>query len=276
MSVDQRTISLMKKLIPLLIICLWLAIRDSSAQVLIGPVVGPQVSWVSFDRKESKNLYRQTPVYGFHAGVGLSFRVHKRFFLHSAFLYSTKGKKLEGTQDALLNFRSNYHYIDVPLVYTVEFLHKVGKTKQYKFFFGIGPNVSYWLGGKGYLENTQLSEILVNHIDYKIVYDKADNDYTESQMNVRGANRLQLGLNIAAGFVFEPLGYQKVMLTVRYEAGHSFLSPDEPGTFRQTNEFKDDLRVRIQGLRVSASYLFDLKTDERKKGKSTINKKKLR
>ena len=269
-------ISSMKKIALLTIVFASFHASDVFAQVLVGPVLGPQVSWVSFDHKESKALYRQTPVYGFHAGLGLSFRVHKRFFLHSAFLYSTKGKKLEGTQDALLNFKSNYHYIDVPLVYTVEFLHKLGKTKQYKFFFGIGPNVSYWLGGKGYLENTQLSEILVNHIDYKIVYNRSDNGYNESQMNVNRANRLQLGLNIAAGFVFEPLGYQKIMLTIRYEAGHSFLSPDEPGTFRQTNEFKDDLRVRIQGLRVSTSYLFDLKTDERKKGKSTINKKKLR
>jgi hypothetical protein len=221
-------------------------------------------------------MYNRKPVYGYHAGIGLSFRVHKRFFLHSAFLYSTKGKNLDGKTDELLKFKSRYNYIDVPIVYTVEFLHKVGKTKQYKFFFGIGPNVSYWLGGKGSLENTQLSEVLIDRIDYKIVYDRADNDYTDNQMNINGANRLQLGLNLATGFVFEPLGYQKIMLTIRYEAGHSFLSPAEKGTFRQTNEYKDDLRTRIQGFRLSFSYLIDLKTEDAKKGKSTINKKKLK
>jgi hypothetical protein len=255
---------------------LLLATTTLKAQILIGPVVGPQVSWVSFDNKDNRSLYSRRPVYGFHAGMGLSFRVHKRFFLHTAFLYSTKGKNLEGKQDELLRFKANYRYIDVPMVYTVEFLHKVGRTKQYKFFFGIGPNVSYWLGGKGYLENTQLTEVLVNRIDYKIVFDRDENDYAENEMNVTGANRLQLGLNLMTGISFEPLGYQKIMLTVRYEAGHSFLSTEGKGTFLQTNEYVDDLRTRIQGVRVSFSYLIDLKTEDAKKGKSTINKKKLR
>jgi hypothetical protein len=115
----------------------------------------------------------------------------------------------------------------------------------------------------------------VYRVDYKTVFDKDENDYKNNEMNVTGANRLQLGLNLATGFVFEPLGYQKVMMTVRYELGHSFLSPQGQGSFRQTNEYTDDLRVRIQGIRVSASYLIDLRNEESKKGKSTINKKRL-
>lgn len=267
----------MKGFALMLITALLLSTSSLKAQILIGPVAGPQVSWVSHDRYgDSKGLYKQQPVVGFHAGFGVSFRVHKRFFLNTAFLYSTKGKKLQGTDDPLLKFKSNYNYIDVPMIYTVEFLHKVGKVKQYKFFFGIGPNVSYWLGGKGYIENSELSENIIDRLDYKIVYDKDDNDYTQNQMNVRDANRFQFGLNFATGFVFEPLGYQKVMLTLRYELGGSYLSPDHPGTFRLTNSYKDDLRTHIQGVRVSFSYLVDLRNSEAKKGKSTINKKKLR
>jgi Outer membrane protein beta-barrel domain len=256
-----------------LILC---ASATLKAQILIGPVAGPQVSWVSYDDKDSKGKYSQTPVYGYHAGLGLSFRVHKRFFLHTAFLYSTKGKALEGKDDQLLKYRVKYNYIDVPMVYTVEFLHKVGKTKQYKFFFGIGPNLSYWLGGKGYLENTQLNEMIIDRVNFKTVFGREENDYSDTEMNVNKSNRLQLGLNLATGFVFEPLGYQKIMFTVRYEAGHSFLSPEGNGTFRQTNEFEDDMRTRIQGLRMSFSYLIDLKNEESKKGKSTINKRKLK
>lgn len=266
----------MKGFALLLFTVLLLSTTTLKAQILIGPVAGPQVSWVSYDRNsDSKGLYKQRPVYGFHAGLGISFRVHKRFFLNTAFLYSTKGKDLEGKEDKLLNFRSRYNYIDVPMVYTVEFLHKVGKVKQYKFFFGIGPNVSYWLGGKGYIENTQLSEVIIDRINYKMVFDKEENDYTDDQMNIKAPNRFQFGLNFATGFVFEPLGYQKVSLTLRYELGGSYLSPDNPGTFRLTNEYKDDLRTHIQGLRISASYLIDLRNSESKKGKSTINKKKL-
>jgi hypothetical protein len=266
----------MKGFALLLLATLLLSTPTLKAQILIGPVVGPQVSWVSFDNKDSKALYKQKPVYGFHTGLGVSFRVHKRFFLNTAFLYSTKGMMLEGKQDNLLRFKSRFNYIDVPMVYTVEFLHKVGKVKQYKFFFGIGPNISYWLGGKGYVENSQTNETLVGRINYKMVFNKEENDYSNNQMNINGANRLQLGLNLATGFVFEPLGYQKIMVTLRYELGHSFLAPESKGTFRQTNEFQNDLRVRIQGIRISASYLIDLKNSESKKGKSTINKKRLK
>lgn len=266
----------MKGFALLLIAVLLLLTNTLKAQILIGPVAGPQVSWVSFDKYgSSKGAYKQQPIYGFHAGVGVSFRVHKRFFLNTAFLYSTKGKYLEGKEDPLLRFKAKYNYIDVPMIYTVEFLHKVGKVKQYKFFFGIGPNISYWLNSKGYIENSQLSEIIINRVNYKVVFDREDNDYNDNQMNVKDPNRFQFGLNFATGFVFEPLGYQKISLTLRYELGGSYLSPNNPGTFRMTNEYKDDLRTHIQGIRISASYLIDLRNEESKKGKSTINKKRL-
>lgn len=248
----------------------------ADGQVLVGPVAGPQVSWISFNDKDNRDLYRQSPTIGYHAGFGLSFRVHDRFFLHSALLYSQKGKRLDGKTDELLKFTARYHYIDMPLVYTVEFKQNLGRTKQYKWFFGLGPNVSYWLGGKGSLENTQLNEILVNRINYKIVYDKAEGEFSDNQMNVNDPNRLQLGLNVSGGIVLEPLGYQKIMVTMRYEFGHSFLSPTSRGEFNLTNEYYDNMQVRPQGFRLSFSYLIDLKTDQSKKGKSTINKKKLK
>jgi hypothetical protein len=266
----------MKGFALLLITALMLSTATLNAQILIGPVAGPQVSWVSYDRNsDSKGLYKQTPVYGFHAGVGVSFRVHKRFFLNTAFLYSTKGKYLEGKDDPLLKFQAKYNYIDVPMIYTVEFLHKVGKVKQYKFFFGIGPNVSYWLNSKGYIENSQLNEMIIDRVKYKAVFDKEEGDFNGNQMNVNNPNRWQFGLNFATGFVFEPLGYQKVMLTIRYELGGSYLSPNNPGQFTLTNEYKDDLRIHIQGIRLSLSYLVDLRNEDSKKGKSTINKRRL-
>lgn len=249
----------------------------ATGQILVGPIAGPQVSWVSFDDKNNRNLYRQSPTIGYHAGFGLSFRVHKTFYLHTALLYSQKGKRFDGKSDELLKFTGRYRYIEMPMAYTVEIRRNVGKTKQYKFYFGLGPNVSYWLGGKGTLENTQLSEILVNKIDYKIVYDKgAPGDFADNEMNVNDPNRLQLGLNFQGGLVLEPLGYQKILMSVRYELGHSFFSQTGRGEFNLTNEYTDDMHVWMQGFRLSFSYLIDLKTEESKKGKSTINKKKLK
>jgi hypothetical protein len=66
------------------------------------------------------------------------------------------------------------------------------------------------------------------------------------------------------------------MLTVRYEFGQSFYSDDSAGSLKQTIEYEGIMRARNHGFWVSLAYLIDLKTDQRKRGKSTINIKKNR
>lgn len=246
-----------------------------SAQILIGPVAGAQYSWTSFDDKDNKDLYKVKPVAGFHAGLGLSFLVRKRFFLHTSFLYSTKGKMIEGKADRLLTNKVRYRYIDIPILYTVDFKGKLGNGKEFKYFFGGGPNISYWLGGKGEMYNTDLSEGgVVSERSYEIVFDKPAEATQENEMTVRDPNRIQLGLNLTTGIVFEPLPNQKFMFNIRYELGHSFFSRTSQGIFEGTY-YADELRAKNQGVRATLSYFVDLRVEDRKKGKSTIKKKRL-
>jgi len=254
-----------------------IASLHSKAQVLIGPVVGPQLSWVSFDDKDNAKRFKQIPVIGFHAGADLSFRVQKRFFLHTALLYSMKGKLLEKKDDDTFRHKANYQYIEMPLAYTVEFITKTGTNKQFKWYLGLGPNISYLLSGKGSLQTSELDEILVHNIDYKMVFKKTEDEVANNEMAVKEPNRLQLGLNLSSGLVFEPAGVGKFMVTLRYEVGHSFFSRgDGKGVVRQATDYVDDLRVRNEGFRLSIAYLIDLKTEDRKRGKSTIKKRKMK
>jgi hypothetical protein len=246
-----------------------------SAQILVGPVAGGQYSWISYDDKENKDLYKIKAVPGFHAGLQLSFLVRKRFYLHTSFLYSTKGKIIEGKEDALLKNEVRYKYIDVPIVYTVDFRAKIGRIKEFKYYLGIGPNIGYWLGGKGKFYDTNLSEAgIFEAREYDIVFEKSPEETEANEMTVQDPNRIQLGLNLAAGIVFEPIAFRKVMFTVRYELGHSFFSRTSDGVFADTYH-KDILRSRNQGLRISLAYLIDLQVETRKRGKSTIDRKRL-
>jgi hypothetical protein len=258
--------------IALIVIVFSASFQSLTAQVLMGPVIGGQYSWTSFDDKDNKDVYTVRPVPGFHAGLGLSFSVRKRFFLHTAFLYSTKGKIVEGKQDALLRNEVRYNYIDVPILYTVDFKAKLGNGKAFNYFLGVGPNVSYWLGGKGTLYDTDYNEAVIPEQSYKIRFNKSLADTQPHEMTVEDPNRIQLGLSLAAGFLFEPVGYNKVMFTVRYEFGHSFFSRTSGGNFSQTY-YQDVLRSRNQGFRVSLAYLIDLRIETRKKGKSTIKRR---
>lgn len=242
------------------------------SQILVGPVGGVNYSWTAFSNKDLKDAYRMSPVLGFHVGGHLSFKVQKRFFLHTSLLYSSKGRMLDGKLDTKLKSTTRYNFIEMPISYTVDFKAKLSRTKEFKYFFGIGPNISYWLGGKGTLYNSDIEENNQPELSYRIVFKKAPENQASDEMNVVEPNRFQLGLNLVAGMVLEPANRQRVMISVRYELGHSYLAKSG-GSFLDTY-FEDPLRSRNQGFRISLAYLYDLKVEERKKGKSNIDPRK--
>jgi hypothetical protein len=255
-------------------VCLVLLFASTalSAQILIGPTAGAQVSWVGYDDKDYKDTVKVEPHVGYNVGFNLSFRVRKRFFLHTSFVYSTKGRTVKGKIDPQLKDKVRYSFLEVPIMYTYEIKTHVGTNKEFKWYFGAGPNISYWLGGKGTLDNTSISEAHALTRKYKVVFDKDPSQVTEGEMNAIDPNRIQLGLNLSAGFVFEPMGNQKIMLTLRYEMGSSWLGKNK-GVFPDVPDYQQQLRSRNIGFRISVAYLIDLKNAERKKGKSTLKKK---
>lgn len=252
-----------------LAISLLLLSSASFSQILVGPIAGINYSWTSFGDPDNHNEFSVKPVFGYHVGGHIAFKVRKRFFLHTSIVYSTKGKIIEGKLDPQLYNKVKYNYIDMPIVYTVDFKGKFGTNKEFKYFLGVGPNISYWMGGKGKFYNIDLNELALPAQDYKIVFNKDVNTLGNDRMNVETPNRFQLGLALTAGFEFEPLGFNRIMFNIRYELGHSYLSKTTDGVFPVTITYQDPLRVRSQGLRISIAYLIDLKVDQRKKGKST-------
>lgn len=249
----------------------FLTIPFCPAQIYVGPMAGGQLSWTKFDEKDYYDSYQIKPVWGYHAGANVSMKVRNRFFLHTSFLYSSKGRKIQGKQDPLLSNTVKYSFVEVPIIYAVDFRAKLGGGKEFKYYLGIGPNISYWLGGKGKLYNSDLeenAEYASQDLSYKIVFGKKTEEVTANEMNVSDPNRFQLGLNVASGMVFEPRPNQRMLLMLRYELGHSFLSRTGNGTFIPTY-YEDVLQSRNKGLRLSLSYMIDLQLEKRKKGKST-------
>lgn len=214
-----------------------------------------------------------SPVVGFHVGGHLSFKVQKRFFLHTSLLYASKGRQLDGKLDNRLTSSTRYNFIEMPISYTVDFKARTRQKKEFKYFLGIGPNISYWLGGRGTLYNSDLEESNLPELNYKIVFEKLPEDQADNEMNVPEPNRFQLGLNLVAGMVLEPAYKQRIMISLRYELGHTYLAKSG-GVFTNTY-FEDPLRSRNQGFRISLAYLIDLKVEEKKKGKSNIKRRNL-
>lgn len=247
---------------------------NTNCQVLIGPVAGPQVSWTEFNDKDLRADFNTSPVFRYHAGASVSLRVHKRFFLTTSILYSKKGKVITSDIDSKLENKVVYNHIDMPILYTAQFKGSLSGNKGFKYYLGGGPNVSYWLGGKGTIGSTDIAESGVPNIPYTVTFRKPFDEVSQNEMNIAEPNRIQIGINIVAGIVLQPLGFNEVNIMLRYERGHSFLG-NSNGIFPAATDYTDVLASRNSGIRLSVAYMIDLKTDQRKKGKSTINKKKL-
>jgi hypothetical protein len=252
---------------------------QSSGQILVGPVVGGQANFYSYDDKGYKDLYRVGPSYSYHVGASVALKIQKTIFLQTSFLYNERKKVMEGKVDPLFRNELKNRFIDVPILFTKEIKMKFGADKYFKWYLGVGPNISYWLGGKGVFKNSELNENEINPPNYdlpfEVTFGKAAEDVQRGDLNVAIPNRYQFGLNFSAGIILEPENVGKFMVATRFQLGHSFMSEKSKGDFGMPNEVKyeDDLRFQNHSLNLSLYYFIDLKTSERKKGKSTIKPK---
>lgn len=263
--------------------CLMCFVFPVHGQILVGPIAGGQVCFVNFENKDNKDLYRVNPDFGYHAGGSIAFRVRKDFFLQTSVLYSQKGKNLKGKADSLFRQTTTYRYIEAPILFTKELKLKFGQSRFYKVYLGVGPQVSYWLGGKGVLANSELNENGINPPEYDLPYHvtftgKDPDEVADDEMNVQLPNRIQLGLNFSAGMILEPDRFNRFMISAQFSMGHSFLSDESQGDFGLPGVlfYKDDLHTRFHVISLSAAYFIDLQTETKDKGKSTINQKKRR
>ncbi|WP_202855121.1 outer membrane beta-barrel protein [Fulvivirga marina] len=246
---------------------------DSLGQILIGPRVGGQMSWVSYDNSQVKEYYDIEPLYGYFGGFTVAFRVRDRFFLQTDFVYSRKGKVIEGTGDASksdpeLEYRSITHHFDLPIVYRMDFKGSFGENLGFKYFVGLGPNISYWWKGNGTLKSGELLESHIEELEYDVKFGGTNENDDPSILVIEDANRVQLGINFATGLVLEPTGGGVYIVDFRFELGHSYLYKESPAQFSNIT-FVDPVKGRNMGFRLGFAYLLDTKVAQRKKGKST-------
>ncbi|TRX51397.1 PorT family protein [Fulvivirga sp. M361] len=254
-----------KYLLFLFFSCLCMS-NDLHGQLLIGPSAGIQLNWINYE--DDVSFIEPEPVVGYNVGMTVVGKVDKRFFLQAEFLYSRKGKRYEGAIDPDLDFRMTSHYLELPIVYRVDFKARIGNIPEFKYYLGLGPNLSYWLKSSGTVNSAELVEEGLSELEYDVVFGAKDNP-EPNELVVDKPNRIQLGVNFAVGLSFQPPSGNAILVDLRYQLGHSFFARSDFARLLEVSDFADPLRARTNGARVSVSYLFDTKISQRKKGKST-------
>ncbi len=244
------------------------------AQVIqYGLKTGLQYSWVRMDDPSQQKLVVNKPIVGFNVGVVVTFKVKTRYFLHTELLYSTKGKKVEGIVDPTLEDKVIYQFIDFPMLYNIQFKRNLAadNLKQFKWYIGAGPIFSYWLGGKGTINNSEFVENKLPPQNYTLKFGVRGEDKNElSAVYVDKANRLQVGFNFGGGILLEPVNGRKIMVDLRFEFGQSWLGKANSTDYALPLSYHDNLQSSNMGFRFSMAYLFEANLDKkvRNKGKS--------
>lgn len=255
------------------VLLVFISIQMTSAQIMrVGVKAGPQLSWVAGDDPKYKSVATVRPIAGFHAGLVLAFKVKDRYFLNTEYIYSQKGKNVEGKVDPNLNDRVVYHHIDMPVLFSMHFKGNLGKSRQFKWYLNAGPTTSYWLGGKGVIESGDLIENGLSELKYKIAFGTRPDHNNPDILYIRDAKRFQFSMSIGGGLLLEPADKQKVMIDFRYDIGHTRIGTPESSQFMVPADYHDSLKGRNKGIRLSLVYLFEFSSDskDRNKGKSTI------
>ena len=245
--------------------------------VNVGLKAGFNMSWTGSDNEEFRDDYNVSPVPGFNAGAIFSFQLKDRYFLHTEILYATKGRIVRG--DLALRDEVIYRYIEIPLIYQIHFKGRLGaqSMRQFKWYAGIGPNFSYWLGGKGAVTHFEITDHDIPEIPYEIRFGPRPPELTgESEyVFISDPRRIQVGVNIGGGFLVEPAPGRKIMTDLRFELGHSWLAGPESADYVFPATYSDNLQARNLGLRLSVMYVLQTNLDKkvRNKGKSNVVRK---
>jgi hypothetical protein len=244
--------------------------------VQFGVKAGPQMTWMASDDKGFKEQVKINPRIGYNAGFVLSFKVKERYFLHTEYIFSTKGKVVRGKVDKILEDRITYKYVEVPMLYNIHFRGRLGGSRQFRWYAGAGPLFSYWLGGKGWINSDEFVENSFSPFEYELRFAERGEDIGETNIiYVKDVNRFQLGFNLGGGIMLEPANSGKVMFDVRFDIGHTWMGTPGSADYVLPVTYDDNLKARNMALRFSVMYLFERNLDKkvRNKGKSNVVQK---
>jgi hypothetical protein len=232
---------------------------------MAGPKVGVQAYGVCYQLNSAKEEYDTKVKFGFNAGLEFNIPLTTRFNLNPEINYTQKGRKVIAKETSW-TLNEIHHLIELPLILNYQNEAEIKKLGPFEhigpftWFIGLGPNISYFLGGSGTLQTQGGS------VDYKISFGGMEGDY--EYITFKNVNKWQWGLDFNIGLISPLRNNKKLVTTLRFTYGHTQLGP-ENGSSMPILGFTDNLKHGYRTLNLSFAYLFGLDVGLLRKGKST-------
>lgn len=239
----------------------------NTQRYFVGIKGGPLVSWPVFSEPDLRQEFSALPVGGFNVAGLINFSLKNSYSFQSEFGFSQMGRKLSFNDDTWTN-SSTYKFLDFSALLRRTFKLNVGENIPANWYFNIGPNVKYWMSGKGKIASLGPPQT------YTIVFDGSPmGEYDKLFYN--DVNRWIFGLDLGLGVNLGTLRGQQVMGELRFMYGHTHLGNKESVTAQSINllGYNDSLLSNLKVLSFSLAYTLDFYTGQSKMGKSTEKEK---
>jgi hypothetical protein len=223
---------------------------EAYAQTYFGFKAGANASKAYFDNEVYEKYYSTLVKPGFTAGAVLLIENKNKYGLYAELLYSQKGKIVESTANDYETNTATYQYLEFPVLFRIKFDQaKIG------WYLQLGPQVSYWLSGKGSFEVYQPDRDITVDYDYTINFGEPEG--SSDYMNVTDANRTQISLALGGGLIWDMKNANYLLLDMRFSFGHTYMGAFEGGSIPNIS-LVDNFEYTNNVLSISAVYYFDI------------------
>jgi hypothetical protein len=260
----QKVYSEMKKGLFVITSIFCLCIGEIYGQVFkAGPKGGIQYSNTIFADKEFASNYTSSLVPGFNIGGAMEYPIYKIYSFQMEVNYSQKGRRLDYFQGPFIKNFSTFHFIEVPMMLRINMDRGIGK-----YYFNIGPNIGYWLGGSGKLMARRPIDLGFGEQKYSMRFGEETGSY--DQLIISEANRVQLGLDAGVGMMLPIDKKKQLMLELRYSMGHTYFAGKESGS-HGTRDLNENFEAFSRVISLNAAYMYNIDLWKKtRKGKSTL------
>ncbi len=254
----------------LLTICMFLLAHAVTAQKFsFGIKGGGLMNWASFQDKEQRDTFSVKPSTGFTIGALIGFPLKNNYSVIIEGGFTQKGRVLK--ENTLIENHATYKFVDGALLLRKAYKFQLGDNIPAEWFFNVGPEVGYWLSGKGYFTAGG------PRYPYEIEFDRAP-DGDMGYLYYNSANRMFFALVLGVGMKAPLQNNTAISLELRFVSGHTNLGSNKyeypvREWYASLLNYNDSLHMNMKVISLTVAYTYDFDKVENRKGKSTLKKK---
>jgi hypothetical protein len=228
--------------------CLFLIASALQAQVTIGPKIGLNVNYESFQfsgNYSGTSVSSRTAKVGYQAGLAINVKTSDYFSIRPEVLFNVMGgdTKFGDNNNNSISIKNTYNYLSVPLNFVGTFQAGPGKINVF-----VAPQFSLGLSGK-YSQTSDSSGVFVTAQSSQSGMLQTGNVPSNNNSSTRYFNQMSWGMNYGIGYQVGGL-----LFSGQYHMGITNTQPHYADSNQESH--RNDVVSKNYGFTVGLTYFF--------------------